>query len=461
MRPIVTPDEMRAIDASAVVPVDVLIERAGAAVARAAVRMLGGTYGRTVDVIVGPGNNGADGRVAARLLAAAGVRVRVHEVATCPPRLGPTDLVVDAAYGTGFRGAWQPPDVGAARVLAVDIPSGVDGRTGAAEGPVLAAERTVTFAAWKPGLLFPPGRDLAGEVEVADIGLAVGGAAAQVLERGDVVDWWPTRGAAAHKWHAALRVVAGSRTMPGAAALVAAGALRTGAGMVHVSSPGLDGHGQLPVEAVQRPLPAVGWADEALRSFDRFHAAVIGPGLGRADEMAASARHTIVHAPLPLVVDGDALFALAWNADGAATLLRRRNAPTVLTPHDGEYQLLTGARPVADRLVAARRLAFDTGCIVLLKGPTTVVAEPAGQAIVVTAGDERLATAGSGDVLTGIVGALLARQVSAFEAAAMGAWVHGAAGRHCQREGFIASDLPAALPGLLAELAGNGGGDDR
>jgi NAD(P)H-hydrate epimerase len=297
---------------------------------------------------------------------------------------------------------------------------------------VLAADRTVTFAAWKPGLLFPPGRDLAGRVEVADIGLAVGGAAAQLLERSDVVERWPTRGAAAHKWHAALRVVAGSRTMPGAAALVAAG-------------------------AVQQPLPAIGWADEALRSFDRFHAAVIGPGLGRADEMAASARHTVVHAPVPLVVDGDGLFALAWNADGAATLLRRRSAPTVLTPHDGEYQLLTGARPVADRIVAARRLAFDTGCVVLLKGPTTVVADPSGQAIVVTAGDERLATAGSGDVLAGIVGALLARQVPAFDAAAMGAWVHGTAARRCAGEGFIASDLPAALPGLLAELGGAGG----
>lgn len=457
MRPIVTPDEMRAVDAAADVPVDVLVERAGAAVARAATRMLGGTYGRTVDVIVGPGNNGADGRVAARLLAASGVRVRVHEAASCPPRLAATDLVVDAAYGTGFRDIWRPPDTGGAPVLAVDIPSGVDGRTGAADGPVLAADRTVTFAAWKPGLLFPPGRDLAGRVEVADIGLAVGGVAAQLLERSDVVERWPTRGAAAHKWHAALRVVAGSRTMPGAAALVAAGALRTGAGMVQVSSPGLDGHGQLPVEAVQQPLPAIGWADEALRSFDRFHAAVIGPGLGRADEMAASARHTVVHAPVPLVVDGDGLFALAWNADGAATLLRRRSAPTVLTPHDGEYQLLTGARPVADRIVAARRLAFDTGCVVLLKGPTTVVADPSGQAIVVTAGDERLATAGSGDVLAGIVGALLARQVPAFDAAAMGAWVHGTAARRCAGEGFIASDLPAALPGLLAELGGAGG----
>ena len=130
MRPIVTPDEMRAIDAAATVPVGVLVERAGAAVARAAVRLLGGTYGRTVDVLAGPGNNGADGRVAARLLAAQGVRVRVHDAVSCPVELAPTDLVVDAAFGTGMRGVWSPPATGGAPVLAVDVPSGVDGLTG-------------------------------------------------------------------------------------------------------------------------------------------------------------------------------------------------------------------------------------------------------------------------------------------------------------------------------------------
>jgi NAD(P)H-hydrate epimerase len=452
MLPIVTPDEMRAIDAAATEPVEVLIERAGAAVARAAVRMLGGTYGRTVDVIVGPGNNGADGRVTARLLAARGVRVRMHDAAECPDIIEGSNLVIDAAFGTGGRPGWMAPEVGDTPVLAVDIPSGVDGLTGAAGPGVLPADRTVTFAARKPGLLFGQGRDLAGEVQVADVGLLVERAGAHLLERSDVAASWPRRSASAHKWRAAVRVIAGSATMPGAAALVAGGALRAGAGMVHVSSPGAEGPGQLPVEVVQRPLPAAGWADEALRSVDRFHAVVLGPGLGRNDDTAASARFTAVNLPLPLVIDGDGLFALAWNAAGAAALLRDRTAPTVLTPHDGEYQVLTGSLPGGDRMVAARRLAFDTRSVVLLKGPTTVVAAPSGEVMVVAAGDERLATAGTGDVLAGIVGALLAQQVPPFQAAALAAWVHGEAARRGPAVGLVASDLPALLPAVLHDL---------
>ena len=452
MLPIVTPDEMRAVDAAATEPVEVLIGRAGAAVARVAVRMLGGTYGRTVDVIAGPGNNGADGRVAAQLLVAKGIRVRVHDAGSVPAELSDTDLVIDAAYGTGFRGSWAGCDVGGAPVLAVDIPSGVDGLTGAATSGVIAAHRTVTFAALKPGLLFAPGRELSGEVEVADVGLDVGEVAAHLLERSDVVGWLPLRAATAHKWNAAVRVIAGSRTMTGAAALASAAAMRAGAGMVAVSVPGLDDVPSLPVEVVQRPLPAVGWADEALRSFDRFHAVVLGPGLGRHDDTANSARFTAVNTPLPLVVDGDGLFALAWNAQGAAALLRDRVAPTVLTPHDGEFQLLTGAAPERDRIVSARRLAFDTRSVVLLKGPTTVVASPEGRVLVVANGDERLATAGSGDVLAGIIGALLARRMAPFEAAAVAARVHGEAGRQCLPVGTIASDLPMAVAAVLSDL---------
>src|SRR6478609_1440525 len=193
MVPIVTPEEMAAIDAAAPEPVEVLIERAGAAIARAAIRMLGGVYGRRVIVIAGKGNNGNDGRVAARLLAARGVRTTVIAADAVPERLPPSDLVVDAAYGTGFRGEWFAPDPAGARVLAVDIPSGVVGSTGASGGRVLAAERTVTFAAMKPGLLYPPGRELAGEVEVADIGLDTSRAKAHVVEASDVAGWWRPR----------------------------------------------------------------------------------------------------------------------------------------------------------------------------------------------------------------------------------------------------------------------------
>lgn len=453
--PIVTPDEMRAVDAGADVPEWVLVERAGRAVCRAAIRMMGGTYGRTVHVIAGKGNNGADGRVAARLLTAKGVRVRIFDAADLPAELPPADLVIDAAYGTGFRGAWNPPDVGDTPVLAVDIPSGVDALTGEVHGAVLAATRTITFAALKPGLLVLPGSELAGELEVADIGLGDGVAAhsrAHLVQAADVAEWLAPRAADAHKWRAAVRIVAGSPTMPGAARLAAHAAMRAGAGMVQLSAPGALVP-QCPAEIVQQPLPAKAWAAVALEQLDRFHAVVVGPGLGRDDDTTAQTRRFAVEAPLPVVIDGDGLFAMAWNAQGAAVLLRNRSLPTVLTPHDGEYAMLTGAPPAIDRLVAARRLAVDTGCVVLLKGPATVIADPSGAALVVTTGDERLATAGTGDVLSGIIGALLAQGLPALEAAAAGAWLHGTAAALAPARGMVASDLADHLPEVLERLA--------
>jgi ADP-dependent NAD(P)H-hydrate dehydratase / NAD(P)H-hydrate epimerase len=460
MRPILTPNQMAAVDAADPRGVDRLVELAGAAIAATARRMLGGTYGRTVAVVAGPGNNGADGRVAARLLRVAGMRVDVFDALDCPEWMPAADLVIDAAFGTGASRGWNAPHVGDAMVLAVDLPSGVDAMTGAvlAGGSALAADRTITFGALKPGLLFGPGRDLAGIVELYDLGLDVGsveGPATSLLDVDDVARWVPVRPANAHKWQAAVRVVAGSNAMPGAASLVAAAAQRTGAGMVHVSTPGATNAAHLPVEAVHRAVPSTGWADDVLRSLDRFHALVLGPGLGRSDDSAASARYVSLRTPLPVVLDGDALFALAWHSDGAASLLRQREARTVLTPHDGEYQLLTGAAPGADRIAAARRLASDSGCVVLLKGRTTVVADPEGDALVVMAGDQRLATAGTGDVLAGVIGALLAMGVDAFEAAAAGAWIHGDAAMRCEGVGFVASDLPAMIPASLRALGGD------
>lgn len=452
MIPIVAPEEMRAVDAAAPEPAEVLIERAGAAVAQAALRMLGGTYGRRVVVLAGKGNNGADGRAAARRLAARGVRVQVLEADAVPAEVPDCDLVIDAAYGTGFHGDWWAPDPGRARVLAVDIPSGVDGRTGAAVPGVLPADRTVTFAALKPGLLMPPGSVLAGALEVADIGLDVGAARAHLVQQRDVAEWVPARSTDAHKWRAATWVVAGSGGMLGAAHLAARSAQRAGAGMVRLSIPGIGNDPAAPTEVVVRPLPSTAWHREVLDDLDRFHSLVVGPGLGRADATAASVRALVQAAPLPVVVDGDGLFALAWNPEGAAAGLRGRESATVLTPHDGEYALLRGVRVGRDRLEAARYLAAELDVVVLLKGPTTVVAEPGGDTLVVTAGDERLATAGSGDVLAGVVGALLAAQVPAFEAAAAGAWLHGMAGRRGASRGLVAGDLPDLLPLVLDDL---------
>jgi ADP-dependent NAD(P)H-hydrate dehydratase / NAD(P)H-hydrate epimerase len=447
--PIATPDEMRAIDASASDSLDVLVGRAGRAVARTALDMLGGAYGRQVVVVAGRGNNGADGRFAARVLRRRGAQVRVFDVASVPAVLPRCDLVIDAAFGTGFRGAWTSPRSAGAPVLAVDIPSGVDGLTGAADSGVLPADRTVTFAALKPGLLLPPGAELAGMLELADIGLDVSQLTTHLVQHVDVAQWWRPRDADAHKWRTGVRAVAGSPGMLGAAHLATSAALRAGAGIVHLSSPGTVHDPAAPTEVVTRPLPSLDWASEVLSHLDRFAALLIGPGLGRDDHVASQVRQVVLGAPVPTVVDGDALFALAWQAEGAGALLRRRSAPTVLTPHDGEFALLTGSRPGLDRIASARRLAADTGAVVLLKGPATVVAEPFGSVLVVTAGDRRLATAGSGDVLTGIIGALLAQRVPAFHAAAAGAWIHGQAARRGPAAGLVAGDLPSLIPPVL------------
>ena len=445
--PVVTPERMRAIDATAPDPVDVLIDRAGAAVARSALRLLGGGYGRTVAVIAGPGNNGADGRVAGERLRQRGVKVRVYEAAACPSELSGFDLVIDAAFGTGFRGAWQAPCVGEAKVLAVDVPTGLDAATGTATAGVLAADVTVTFAAAKPGHLLGSGPDLVGLLEIADIGLDIGEPEIVVVDRSDIERWVPARPRTAHKWHDAVRVVAGSPGMTGAAHLAAAAAQRSGAGMVTLSSPGIEA--VAPIEAIDRRVPAFDWSDAILSDLHRFHALVIGPGLGREEYTVSSVVRTVYESVVPVVVDGDGLFALSWNDEGTPAFLIGRDVPTVLTPHDGEFALLTGARPGPDRVAAAERLVELCGCTVLLKGPATVVAAPDAPTRLVVNGDQRLATAGTGDVLAGIIGALLARGMAPAEAAAAGAWIHAESAASAGGTGLVASDLLETIPAVM------------
>lgn len=438
-----TPEEARALDAAAPVPVSELIRRAGAALARSAVEMLGGTYGRTVNVIAGPGNNGADARDAAGRLRSRGVRIRIWEVGEVPELLPAADLVIDGAFGTGFRGSWHPPAVGDTPVLAVDIPSGLDAMTGQVSGSVLTATRTLTFAAAKPGLFLGVGPQICGEIVVADIGLDVSAASIAVVTSTDVVERWPRRSPRAHKWSTAVRVVAGSTGMTGAAHLASAAAMRSGAGIVHLSSPGIEIDSLL--EVVGRPIASFDWSGAVLADLHRFGSLVIGPGLGRSDHTAPSVVETITQALCPIVVDGDGLFAVTWNAQGPGAVLRSRRSATVLTPHDGEFALLTGSAPGPDRIAAARSLAADTDSVVLLKGPTTVVADPLGQVFLVTNGSARLATAGTGDVLAGIIGSLLAGGVTAIWAAAMGAFVHAEAARLAPAHNLVASDLLAVL----------------
>ena len=472
MLPIVTPAEMAAIDAAAPEGTEVLVARAGAAVALAARGLMGGTYGRRVLVAAGKGNNGADGRVAAAVLERWGARCRV---VTPPEALkiasvsatgtswerwhAPWDLLIDAAYGTGLRRPWRtnPGGTPPAPVLAVDIPSGIDALTGADYGPApndsqkaaaapdpsepaatrepdpafasrpgfWQAAATVTFGALKPGLLLHPGAAAAGRVHLAPIGLDCSAAGMWLISDADAAVALPQALPTAHKWRHAVRVIAGSPQMRGAAHLVCAAAQQAGAGMVVVSSPAVPAADiERPTEAIARDLPAssehgsagdTGWADAALEGIERFRAVVIGPGLGTDPATSAQAARFIERCPVPLVVDADALTAVADHPE----CLRARSAPTVLTPHDGEFTRLVGSPPAADRFGAVQDAANQLRATVLLKGPTTLVASPTpGRAIdgqgprplqfAVCSGNERLATAGSGDVLAGVIAACLA-----------------------------------------------------
>ncbi|MGK0275309.1 MAG: hydroxyethylthiazole kinase-like uncharacterized protein yjeF [Ilumatobacter sp.] len=450
MLPVLTPSQMAAVDAAAPQPIDELIGRAGWAVARIALDMLGGSYGRVVVVIAGKGNNGADGRVAAAVLRRRGVQVKIFDAAALPDSLPPADLIIDAAYGTGFRGEWPAPDVGVTPVLAVDVPSGLDALTGVASGNVLRADRTITFQALKPGLLFGDGASLAGRIVVADIGLELPAVNQHLLGAADVAAWWPRRSIDAHKWRGAVRVIGGCEGMIGAARLCAEAAARGGAGLVKLSVPGQSI--EIRSEIVQHEVPKAGWATAVLADIDRFGALAIGPGLGRDEQTMAAALETISAAPVPIVIDGDALFAVTSDGRSPGAVLSGRTTPTVLTPHDGEFRTLTGALPGNDRVAAARLLAADSGCTVLLKGPTTVIAAADGEVLLVDHGDERLATAGSGDVLTGLVAVGLAAGLSGLHAAAAAVWVHADAGRGCPPAGLLAGDLVEVLPVVLTGL---------
>jgi NAD(P)H-hydrate epimerase len=458
--PVVTTQQMNEVDSSASEPVEVLIGRAGQAVARAALRLLGGAYGRRIVVVAGKGNNGADGRAAAARLSARGARVTVLDAAMAPPSLSGADLVIDAAYGTGFRGTYGAPDPGGAPVLAVDIPSGLAGDTGlpGEGGSSVTADATVTFAAYKPGLLLGEGPSRTGRVEVADIGL--GPLVEQrcntwLLEDGDTGRWLPRRPHNTHKWQTAVAVVAGSPGMMGAPTLVSRSAMRAGAGYVRLGVPGASLASIPPGEAVGFSLPAAEWADAVVEAAHRCRALVVGPGLGLSGSVRTALQSVLARADLPTIIDADGL-----NALGSATTLgpriSGRSAPVVLTPHEGEYARLFGGPPGPDRLSDVRQAAASTGAIVLLKGSTTVVAAPDGRALLAVSGSPRLATAGTGDVLSGVIGAFLARGAPAFEATGVAAHVHGRAAGLGWAEGLVAGDLPELVARWLSNaLAGD------
>lgn len=464
MIPVLSPAQMRAADQAAAsgLPEGTLVARAARAVAKEALARLGGAYGRRVVVVAGKGNNGEDGRVAAGLLAEAGVAAVVvpaparNEPAPVLPRC---DLVIDAAYGTGFSGSYTPPQT-QAPVLAVDIPSGLDASTGAVEAQAVRARWTVTFAAYKPGLLLGHGRDLSGEVVVADIGVPPRGADCWLVEDGDIARLLPPRPSDGHKWDTACLVVAGSGGMTGAARLCAAGAMRSGAGMVRLAVPGAAESDLPSSEAVSLALAESGWIDTLASVMERVGCAVMGPGLAGSQAVASEVREMVAKRTCPVVLDATGL-AAAGDIGGLAALVAQGADPVVITPHGGEYRRLVGQDIGVDRLGAARRLAEGTGATVLLKGSTTVVAEPGGRALLAATGSARLATAGSGDVLSGVIGAFIARGVEPFEAAGMAAHCHGRAAEMGYLEGLVAGDLPELIAGWLSGIMGGPAGGHR
>jgi ADP-dependent NAD(P)H-hydrate dehydratase / NAD(P)H-hydrate epimerase len=497
--------EMRAIDRAAIeglgIPSLQLMTRAGGAVVESAVA-LAGRDGRFV-VLTGGGNNGGDGWVAARLLRDAGREARVVAVADpgrltgdaaavaaraieggvpwapfhpdAPLQAGPGDVIVDALLGTGLSRAPQGAFAAAieriaaaraagARVLAVDVPSGLSADTGRPLGPCVVADATVTFAFQKRGLVLHPGPAHAGAVRVADIGIPAAAAArvppsCELLDEAAARALVPPRDPAAHKGDAGrLLVVAGSPGKSGAAHLALLGALRGGAGLVtlaarpEVLGPALAGR----PEAMSVALPGqgpLGPADlEPLLAAARdADALVIGPGIPRGEGTGALVLELLRRRPLPAVLDADALNALA-DAPALLAELATLPAPLVLTPHPGEMARLcatTVAAVQADRVALAARQAAAWRAVVVLKGAGTVVADPAGVPAVVPTGNAGLATGGTGDVLAGLCGALLAGGCPSADAARVAAWVHGAAGdlaaaRYGQR-GLVAGDLGEAI----------------
>jgi hydroxyethylthiazole kinase-like uncharacterized protein yjeF len=304
-------------------------------------------------------------------------------------------------------------------VVAVDLPSGIDGQTGAADGPHVHAALTVTFGGLKPVHALGD----CGRVELIDIGLDLPDADLMSVEAADVAARWPVPEATDDKYTQGVTgVLAGSAAYPGAAILCTGAAVAATSGMVRYA-------GSAAAEVVSHRPEVV--AAPTVSAVGRVQAWVVGPGLGT-DEAGAAALWFALDTDLPVIVDADGLTILAAHPD----LVVKRNAPTVLTPHAGEFARLAGHPPGADRVAATRRLAEAFGATVLLKGNVTVIAEPSGPVYLNRAGQSWAATAGSGDVLSGVIGALLAAGVPAGEAAAMAAFVHARA-----------ANLSAADPG--------------
>jgi NAD(P)H-hydrate epimerase len=486
---LLTNEEMGAADRLAVaagVASLTLMENAGAAVAAEAARML--NPGGRVVVLCGPGNNGGDGFVAARHLADGGFRV---DLALLGPRdalkgdaaamarkwsglveplafasLDGAQLIIDALFGAGLARELEgtaASTVDAVNtintpVLAVDVPSGLDGSTGQASGPVIRADRTVTFFRRKPGHVLLPGRELCGTIRVASIGIPN-----TVLDEIHPKTWlnapglwlpefrWPRAGG--HKYNRGHAVVvSGTAAHTGAARMGARAALRVGAGLVTMASP-LE---SLIINAVHLTAIMLMPYEDADGLFGiladrRKNAVLLGPALGVGDETREMVS-AVLGTGAAVVIDADGITSFADGPDALfAAIDAHPERPVVLTPHEGEFERLFPDLSQGCKLERARAAAKRSGAVVVLKGADTVVAAPGGRASINQDAPPWLATAGAGDVLGGLVVGLLAQGMPAFEAASAAVWLHGAAAE-AFGPGLIAEDLPERLPEVLQKL---------
>ena len=487
---LLTPTQMAAVDRASIsagVSGIALMEAAGQAVALAILRRW---PRQAVLVLCGPGNNGGDGFVAARHLQAAGWPTRLSQL--MPDQAlggdaahhaglwkGPVEpfsvdlldepaLVIDALFGAGLT---RPLD-GAAlamvqalaerqmTVCAVDVPSGLDGATGQAQGAAAPAALTVTFFRKKPGHVLLPGRTLCGELVVADIGTpasvfdTAGGAASWQTWENHPALWqtrypWPRLDS--HKYQRGHALVLGGAALTGASRLTARAALRVGAGLVTLAVPEsvwpvyAAALTSVMVQALAEPDHASAWAE--LLADERLNAVAIGPGAG----VGKPTRAAVLAALTPgraVVLDADALTSFKDDPTSLFTAIGNA-AACVLTPHDSEFARLFDT--TGDKLTRARRAAAQSGAVVLLKGADTVIAEPGGRAVINSNAPPELATGGSGDVLTGLIVGLLAQGMNAFDAACAATWLHGAAAS-AFGPGLIAEDLAESLPAALRAL---------
>jgi NAD(P)H-hydrate epimerase len=444
--PLYTSEEMRAAEEGH--DVEQLMERAGAAVARAVLERY--PEAEEIAVVAGGGANGGDARIAGRILGEAGKSVRVVDAKSGEDDLGYPDLIVDGLFGTGFTG--EPRDDAKAlidamnagpEVVAVDLPSGVDASTGEVVWEAVEADHVVTFHGLKVGLEVAPGAFHAPFVEIADIGLAEGKTKSW-LATAELLDLIPRRAPGDNKYTAgSVLVVGGSPGYTGALCLSARAAFRADAGYVAVAAPAesLPIVEQQLLEAVKRPLSDL---DEAA---ERASAVAIGPGLGRGDDERALVRRLLDRLDVPVVLDADALDGLEPFA---------REATTVLTPHEGELARLLERDSnwvAAHRLTALREAVARFECIVVLKGYGTLVGAPGDEGALVCRGPASLATAGTGDVLTGVLAAFLSKPsvLEPVEVTAAAVVAHAeAAWAHEHQAGLVAGDVIEALPFVLA-----------